>query len=189
MHPSAVAPGHGTSDHPITWRQVGITALVTLAVFTVAGLLAGGLWAALADPPSYEVTRPLPDPLPVGAFPTDSFDSDGWFLVLGVAGGLVCGFACTALFRHSGLVILASVLAGAALASFVANRLGMTLGPPPIAQQAQDAGAGDVLTLPLHVGATGVFLGWPFAAVAGVMLAVSLLTPVPVSGPEDPLVS
>jgi hypothetical protein len=184
-----VTPGHDASDQPITWRQAGVTALVTLAVFAAAGLLGGGLWAAITEPPSYVVTRPLPDPLPTDAFPTDSFDSDAWFLVLGVVGGLVCGFACTALFRHTGLVVLAAVLAGAALASFVVNRLGMTLGPPPIAQQARDAGVGDVLSFPLHVGATGVFLGWPFAAVAGLMLAVSLLTPLSVPGPDDPIVS
>jgi len=128
----------------------------------------------------------LPDPLPTGALVTASFGSDVRFLVIAAVGGLVCSVVCTALFRLRGLVLLASVLAGALLASWLTERTGTALGPPPLSEQAAGAQVGEVLTFPLQIGATGVLLVWPIAAVIGLMLSVSVLTPVPETTTSDP---
>jgi hypothetical protein len=154
--------------------QAALPVVITLAVFIVAGLAAGWLWALVTPTPTFALTRPLPDPLPTGAIPTDYFDADAWFLLIGVAAGLVCGFVCAARFRSRELVTLVAVVVGGGLASFLSWWVGTTIGPAPIAEQAATAGVGDVLELPLGVGATGAFFACPIAAVAGLVLALSL---------------
>lgn len=175
-----------SAEPPITWATAARTLLVTLLVFAVAGVLGGVIWAAVTDLPTQEVAQELPQPLPPGAIVSANFASDMSFLVIATAGGLVSSIVCTALFRRQGLVLLGSVLAGAVLASYLTLRTGTALGPPPLAEQAATAAAGDVLTYPLQVSATAVLVIWPLAAVIGVMLGVSLLTPVPDSAAREP---
>ncbi|HET7326436.1 MAG TPA: hypothetical protein VFJ14_04040 [Nocardioidaceae bacterium] len=174
------------AEPPITWTSVVRTATVTLAVFAVAGVVGGWVWAMVTDPPSYRVQTALPDPLPADAIVTANFESDASFLLVAVVGGLVCAVACTALFRARGLVLLASVLAGSFLASYLAQLTGTALGPASLTEQATGASVGDVLTYPIEVNATAVLLVWPIAAMVGLMLTVSLLTPVPHSAAADP---
>lgn len=175
-----------SAEPPITWAAAARTAAVTLVVFAVAGTAGGWVWATLTNPPTYEVTAALPDPLPVDALVTANFDSDAMFLLIAAVGGLLGAVVCTALFRTRGLVLLASVLAGSMLASYLTEVTGTALGPAPLPEQAAAASVGDVLTYPIEVNATAVLLVWPIAAVIGLMLAVSLLTPVPESGNSEP---
>jgi hypothetical protein len=185
--PTAVpSPAPAPAEPPITWAGAGRTAGVTLLVFVLAGVLGGAIWVWVTDLPTYDVTRELPQPLPPGSVVGANFASDMSFLVIAAVGGLVCSLVCTTLFRRQGLVLLASVFGGALAASYLTLRTGTALGPPPLAEQAATAGPGDVLTYPLQVSATAVLVIWPLAAVIGVMLGVSLLTPVPNSAARDP---
>lgn len=175
-----------SAEPPITWPATVRTAVLTLAVFAFGGVVGGWVWAMVTDPPAYEVTSELPEPLPADAIVTANFESDATFLLVAAVGGLLCAIICTAMFRSRGLVLLASVLAGSLLGSYLTQLIGAALGPAPLPAQAAGASAGDVLTYPLEVNATAVLVVWPIAAVIGLMLTVSLLTPVPHSAPPDP---
>lgn len=174
------------AEPPVTWGNTARTALVSLLVFSVAGVLGAVVWARVTDLATYPVTQQLPEPLPPGVIVSANFASDMSFLVIAAVGGLACSILCTALFRRQGLVLLASVVGGAALASYLTYAIGAALGPEPLAAQAAAATVGDTLTSPLQVSATAVLLVWPLAAVIGLMLTVALVTPVPEFVPTDP---
>jgi hypothetical protein len=120
-------------------------------------------WAALAP------TAPVGE-LPSGALyaptaPELGAAQDGTLALLAVAAGALCGAGLavrpgTAPVRRS-----LAVLAGSVLGSLVAWRLGVLLGPAPLAEQvAADPDAMPVS--PLRLGAPGVLLVWPVVAMA-----------------------
>jgi hypothetical protein len=174
------------SESPPVWAQATLAFTVTLAVFAGAGLVGGWLWALVTPTPMFEVTRALPDPLPAGAVPSDHFDADAWFLLIGSGAGLVWGFLCAAWFGSRELVTLAAVVVGGGVASFLSWWVGTTIGPAPITEQAATAVVGDTLEIPLGIGATGAYFAWPIAAVAGLLLALSLFPAPRTSPPADP---
>ena len=140
-------------------------------VFAPAGAAGGVLWAWLTDPASYLVTER-------GAFLDEQglaavFNSDGWFLVVGLVAGLALGLALGLRFRRHGWPIVVAMLLAAGLASALAYTVGHALGPDALGARLQAAQAGDRVAAPLTVQAPGVLLGWPIAAMAG-MLAAAL---------------
>jgi hypothetical protein len=98
------------------------------------------------------------------------FARDGWFAVLaGVAG------VCTALagwFRHRGEpvpLILGLAIAGL-LGTVLAWRLGVALGPDPVADQRASLPEGQPLQAPLRIDAPGVLFTWSIASIATVFV-------------------
>lgn len=193
-HPEQPPPTYSATEPPISWPDAVRTLATTVAVFALVGLAAGVVWWLLTDPPTYQVVANPQGPAGSTSVVQgeeglgEAFGVEVVFFSGALVGGLVGGLACAALFRTRGLVTLLSVLAGGAVACFVALRTGRWLGPADLMDQSASAAVGDVLTSPLSVEATGFYLVWPIAAVAGLMVIVSMLTPVPEQSTSGPSV-
>ncbi len=147
-----------------------------LALFAVAGVVAGVLWAQVTDP--VLVTK---GPAGVGIDEVElarQFGADGWFLVLGGVAGLLLGAAVTAwavVGRRQLVVVVLLVLAGAALATLLMRFTGRLAGPGDPRAALADAPVGATAPARLQVHASIVDLTWMVAALLGA-LAV-LLSP------------
>jgi hypothetical protein len=145
-------------------------ALVVLAVFAVAGLLAGLLWAQLTEP--VQVTK---GPAGTGIDEVElghQFAADGWFLVIGGVAGIALGAAVTAwgVVRGRQLVSLVLlVLAGAALATVVMRLTGRVAGPGDPEAVLADAPVLSTAPARLEVHAPVVDLTWMVAVLLGTL--------------------
>jgi hypothetical protein len=157
-------------------------AVVTVAV-TVAGVLLGVLWWWLAP------HVPL-----VGSVVDDSWvvylkDSegeqaigvDGTFTLLALAFGALSGVAVFLWRRRGGVPLVVALGVGGLLASLVAWRLGVWLGPADdVIAHAKAVGEGVTFSAPLKLGAKGALLAWPLAGLV-VHLGLTALF-----GPREP---
>ena len=156
-------------------RQV-IEVVLVLVIFAAVGLAAGWLWehwwqpttGAVVDGKWYPGTRVEGDFL-VSDFPglRGYFNATASFLLIGVVAGLVLGILSGLVGRRSELIMLAVVVAGSALACYLAYRLGVHLGPPdpdPIAASAKN---GTVLPSNLSLTGKSPFVGWTLGALLG----------------------
>ena len=99
----------------------------------VLGLLVGVLWPQLVDPAMSERTAEgiSTDEVQLGKL----FAADGWFIVLGFLGSALLGALLMLRRRGHELVVLLLLLAGTYVAArWIAEPLGVSLGPPdPVA--------------------------------------------------------
>jgi hypothetical protein len=107
------------------------------------------------------------DELQLGRF----FNSPGWFLLIGLGLGLVGGLVFGAVYRRHGLTVVIAVFAGGFLASYLCYHYGVTLDQGPVKPRLRAAQPGDRVPVELSLGADGVRLAWPIAALAGVLVA------------------
>jgi hypothetical protein len=164
-HPGQVAEAPPERALGITWRQAASTLTSTLFVFVLAGAVGAWVWAATTSTPAYRV-RSEGVLLEAAGYPA-FFDADAGFFVIGLAVAIVTGAALAAVFYRSGIVTVLAVLLGSALACWTMKYLGITLGPDPVADQVATAQAGDLLSSPLGVRASGVLFAWPIGALVG----------------------
>ncbi|MCC3778976.1 ABC transporter permease [Streptomyces sp. UNOB3_S3] len=154
-------------------------AAVVLVAVTVAGVLMGLLWAWLA--PRVPL---ISDGKAVYLKNTEgeqAIGADGWFGLLGLVLGALSA-ALVFLFRRAGgIAIVVGLAVGSLLASLVAWRLGIRLGPTSdVVAHARAVGKGVVFDAPLRLGAKGMLLAWPMAAMAAHLGLTALF------GPRDP---
>lgn len=169
-------------DGPGMKTELREAAVVTVAV-TVAGVLLGVLWWWLAP------HVPL-----VGSVVDDSWvvylkDSegeqaigvDGTFTLLALASGALSGVAVFLWRRRGGVPLVVALGVGGLLASLVAWRLGVWLGPADdVIAHAKAVGEGVTFSAPLKLGAKGALLAWPLAGLV-VHLGLTALF-----GPREP---
>jgi hypothetical protein len=123
----------------------------------------------LTDLPAYQVTRQgavFDEP----ALAT-VFDADGWFLVVGLAGGLILGLLLWLAFDRLGWRLVVALFVAACFASALAYAVGRSLGPGTLDPRLAAAEPGDRVAVALTVRSTGVFLSWPIGAMGGVFAA------------------
>lgn len=157
---------------------------VILAAVTLAGVLLGLLWVWLA--PRVPL---ISDGKAVYLKNTEgeqAIGADGWFGLLGLGFGVLSA-ALVFLFRRAGgIAIVVGLAVGSLLASLVAWRLGIRLGPTgDVAAHALAVGKGVVFDAPLRLGAKGMLLAWPLAAMATHLGLTALFGP---RDPEPPMV-
>jgi hypothetical protein len=142
---------------------------VTIIGFVALGLLGARIWFDATDLPAYLVTRDggSLDELQLGR----SFNSPGWFLVVGLGLGLLGGLVFGAAFRRHGVVAVLAVFAGSLLASYVCYHYGVTLDQGPLGPRLHAADPGDRVPVELTLRAVGVRLAWPIGALVGVLAA------------------
>ncbi|GAA3067761.1 hypothetical protein GCM10020000_60170 [Streptomyces olivoverticillatus] len=152
--------------------------LIAVAV-AAAGVLLGLLWAWLA--PRVPL---ISDGKAVYLKNTEgeqAIGADGWFAILGLAFGALSAGAVFLLRRSGGIALVVALAAGSLAASVIGWRLGIRLGPTSdVVAHAKAVGQGVVFDAPLRIGAKGVLLAWPLAAMA-VHLGLTALF-----GPRDP---
>ena len=144
-------------------------AAVTIIGFVVLGLVGARIWFDATDLPAYLVTRDggSLDELQLGR----SFNSPGWFLVVGLGLGLLGGLVFGAAFRRHGVVAVVAVFAGGLLASYVCYHYGVTLDQGPVEPRLHAADPGDRVPVELTLRAVVVRLAWPIGALVGVLAA------------------
>ncbi|MEV1008901.1 ABC transporter permease [Streptomyces sp. NPDC049881] len=104
--------------------------------------------------------------------------SDGLFLLAGLGVGAVAGVAVHLLRRRAGAGTVVGLAAGSLLGALLAWRFGIWLGPTQdVLAHARDVGEGVRFDAPLELGAKGVLLGLPFAAVGVHMFCTAAWMP------------
>ncbi|MEU6081950.1 ABC transporter permease [Streptomyces sp. NPDC047108] len=153
-------------------------ALVALAV-TVAGVALGLLWLWLA--PRMPLVSDGKAVFIKNSEGEEAIGADGTFVLLAAGLGVLTGAVVFWFFRRGGIAIVVGTAVGALLASVVAWRMGVWLGPAQdVAAHARAVGKGKTFDAPLQLRAKGALLAWPIAATA-VHLALT-----GVFGPRDP---
>ncbi|MEU3101774.1 AAA family ATPase [Streptomyces griseoflavus] len=169
-------------DGPGMKRELREAAVILVAV-ALGGLLLGVMWWWLAP------RVPL-----VGEVAGDNWavylkDSegeqgigvDGTFTLLALGFGAVSALVVFLVRRRGGVPLVVALAAGGLLASVLAWRLGVWLGPAQdVMAQARSAGKGVTFDAPLQLSAKGALLAWPFA---GLVLHLGLMS---LFGPRDP---
>jgi hypothetical protein len=150
-------------------------ALVDLAVVACAvavlGLVVGVLWPQLVTPALSQRTAE--------GISTDEvqlakvFSTDGWFVVLGFAGSFLLGVVLMLRRRGHEVVVLLLVLAGTFLAArYVAQPIGISLGPPDPVRVLTDAKVGATAPQRLAVSSRADLLSWPLGAAMGALVVL-----------------
>jgi uncharacterized protein DUF2567 len=133
-----------------------------VAVAVAVGVLGaplGWLWAALAPDVPVEVVDG--GVVPAEAEPEEFFAADGWFVLLGVAFGLLAAVAVWFLLRrYRGPVLLVALAVGAVGAGLLAWWVGHRIGLSGYREQLRQAAVGTDLGRPPELRAKE--LGWWF---------------------------
>lgn len=154
-------------------------AAVIAAVVAVSGVLLGLLWAWLA--PRVPLISDGKAVYLKNSEGEQAIGADGTFALLALGFGALSGAVVFWLRRRGGVPLVVGLAAGSFLASLVAWRLGMWLGPTSdVVAAARAAGRGVVFDAPLKLAAKGALLAWPLAAMAVHLVLTALF------GPRDP---
>lgn len=162
--------------------EVREAAVVTVAV-ALGGVLLGLLWWWLA--PHVPLVGDVVDKSWV-VYLSDSegeqaIGVDGTFTLLALAFGVVSALAVFLWRRRGGVPLVVALGVGGLLASLLAWRIGVWLGPQQdVIAHARQVGKGVTFSAPLKLGAKGALLTWPLAALI-VHLGLTALF-----GPRDP---
>jgi hypothetical protein len=157
-------------------RQIAEAALVALPVALVTGVALGLLWLWLA--PRVPLVADGNVVLLVNSEAEHAIGADGTFLLLGLAVGAVAGLAVFLLRRHGGVAVVLGLAVGALGGALLAWGMGDWFGPTDdIVAHAREAGDGVLFDGPLELGARGVLMGLPFAAIGMHLLCVAIWGP------------
>jgi hypothetical protein len=139
-----------------------VGAAVTGAV-TAAGLLGALAWWLVAPTPA---VRSVEGGVQLVAPNGKAWvGNEGWFVVVAVVVAVACAAVAYRWTRRHGVAVVIGLAVGGLLASLVMWRVGVWLGPDPLADQARHAAPGAVLHLPLALRAKGVLFAWPLVSV------------------------
>jgi hypothetical protein len=160
-----------------------IEAVVVTVVVALGGVLLGLLWWWLA--PHVPLVGDVVDKSWVVYLKDSEGEQavgvDGTFTLLAVGFGVLSALAAFLLRRRGGVPLVVALTAGGLLASLLAWRLGVWLGPTKdVLAHAKSAGKGVTFSAPLKLGAKGALLAWSVAAMV-VHLGLTALF-----GPRDP---
>jgi hypothetical protein len=145
---------------------------VTVAVFLVAGAIAGWAWQQFAPLAQYTVDERGGS---LGEEQmTKVFGPDGTFTAIGFLVALVLGGALFFWLRNYGPCSVAVVAIGAALGGSVAWGVGMLLGHDPLQPRLEAAKPGDLLDAPLELHTWTPLASWLVgAALAAAIIAAA----------------
>ncbi|WP_431773054.1 ABC transporter permease [Streptomyces cucumeris] len=181
-HPDPAAyTEHGDASEPGPELRAEMVqaSLVAIAV-AVSGVLLGLLWLWLA--PRVPLVWAGDNAVYLkNSEAEDAIGADGMFVLLALAFGALSALVVFLLFRHGGIALVIGLAVGGVLASVIAWRLGVWLGPSAdIAAHAKEVGKGVAFDGPLKLRAKGALLSWSVAAM------VVHLTLTGLFGPRDP---
>lgn len=163
-----------------------IEAAVVTLVSAVAGVLLGVLWWWLAPqvPLVGEVVDKTWNVYIKDTEGEQAIGVDGTFILLGLAFGAVSAVAAFLVRRRGGVPMVVALAAGGLLASWLAWKLGVRLGPEhDVIAHAKAVGRGVTFPAPLKLGARGALLAWPLAALLVHLGLTALFAP---RDPEQP---
>lgn len=157
-----------SSDLSGTFSALLRDACIVLVWFVVVGVVAGLVWWQLVDLP--QATRQGGAVVVEADQLGKQVNSDGWFLVLALVGGLVSGIVLLFWRERDALAMVVLVALGGGLAGVLASRLGRWLGPGSAEDVLRHKPDGAHAMMPLEVHASGLLWIWPAAAALGALL-------------------
>ncbi len=174
--PPPVPPGpdDGTEDHTVA-RDLR-DGLIVAVLVTVCGLVLGGLWLWFA--PRVPLISDGSAIYLKDSEGEQAIGADGWFTLLGLGMGVLTAAGVYLWRRTGGIVLVVALAVGGVLASILAWRLGVHLGPTSnVIAHAKQVGVNKVFDGPLQLHAKGALLAWPVASMAVYLGLTSLFTP------------
>jgi hypothetical protein len=174
------APAPGPQGVPVVAavRNALLAGLLTLLLAPWVGMA----WEWIAPAPKYIN-------ISGAVFPADEDSSefiaaDGWFLLVALAVGLICG--AIGYWRCGrALPVMLAITAAAYAGAWVARETGQHFGPPEIAQAAVGTSDGDQIYGAIDVRSRIVLLGWPIGVlIAYVSMILGLEKPTPRASAE-----
>jgi hypothetical protein len=165
----------GESGRRAVRREVRDAVAVTV-LLVLCGILLGLLWLWLA--PRVPLVSDGSAIYLKDSEGEQAIGADGWFTLLGLGFGVVAGGAAFLWRRHGGVGVVVGLAVGGVLASLLAWRVGVWLGPPQnVIAHAKQIGPNKVFYAPLELRAKGALLAWPIAAVAVFLALTALFVP------------
>ncbi|MDQ1030018.1 hypothetical protein QF035_007600 [Streptomyces umbrinus] len=159
--PPGYAPVH-EEDGPGMKTELREAAVITVAT-AIGGVLLGLLWCWLA--PRVPLVSDGAAVYPKDAEGEQVIGVDGTFSLLAVGFGLVTAVVVFLLRRRGGIPLIVALTVGGILASLLAWRLGIWLGPTQdVIAHAKEAGKGVTFDAPLELNAKGALLAWSVSA-------------------------
>ena len=144
---------------------------LVVAVFAVAGALAGVVWEWWWTP-SVGVVIDHEWLLGLSGLRSE-FSATGLYVVVASVAGLVVGALCALFLDRAELVTLVALLVGAVLAGWVMVQVGQALGPPDPRRLAETAADRTRLPSDLRIAGKSPYVAFPAGATLG--LAVVML--------------
>jgi len=170
----------------------GLTEAVAIVlVLAAVGVLAGLVWEWLWEP-SIGVAFGG-DWVPLNALEAKSaFSATGWYVVVGVAAGLLAGVGIAMVLDQRPLLTLAAVVLGSVLAGWLMTLVGGMVGPPDPELLARAAPDGTRLPAQLSVSGWSPRAAFPVGALLGLVVVFlgfgprrSATRPQSTAGPVD----
>ncbi|MEV2196069.1 AAA family ATPase [Streptomyces phaeochromogenes] len=175
--PPGYAPVH-EEDGPGMKTELREAAVITVAT-AISGVLLGLLWFWLA--PHVPVVSDGVDVFPKDVEGEQVIAVDGTFSLLAVGFGLVTAVVVFLLRRRGGIPLIVALTVGGILASLLAWRVGIWLGPTQdVLAHGKEVGRGVTFDAPYGLSAKGALLAWSVSALL-VHLGLTALF-----GPRDP---
>jgi hypothetical protein len=136
-----------------------------------AGVPAGWLWTRLASPANGIITS---GGVVLGETALNKeVGVTMWFLITGVAVGLLVGLVFSWRGARYGVTVVVAVALACCLGSLVSYWTGVHLFGPDAKTELASARVGQHIAVPVSVGTKIAFLGWPVGGLFGVLVAIS----------------
>jgi hypothetical protein len=136
-----------------------------------AGVPAGWLWTRLASPANGIRTS---SGVVLGETALNQeVGVTMWFLTTGVAVGLLLGLGFAWRNSRYGVTVVVAVVLACGLGSLISYWTGVHLFGPDAKTQWASTTVGQHIAVPVSVGTTIAFLGWPVGGLFGVLVAIS----------------
>lgn len=156
-------------------REVRTGAVVAVAV-AASGVLLGLLWLWLA--PRVPLISDGRAVYLKDGEGEQAIGIDGWFTLLAAGLGVVSATVVFWCFRRGGVAVVVGLAVGGVLASLLAWRLGVWLGPPTdVEAHAREVGPNKVFDQPLKLQAKAALLAWPMLAMATHLFLTATFVP------------
>ena len=129
----------------------------------VAGAVTGVIWEMVTPLPQFQIVdgRALSSEFDVES----AIAADGWFAICAAVAGIVSAAVVFAAVRAARISALVGLTLGGLLASVLAWRVGVELGPDSVRAAAAGLKDGETFSGPLELSALGVLFSWPLTAV------------------------
>lgn len=168
------------------WQAMGLQvrrALVVVVAVGVCGALMGLLWLWLA--PRVPLISDGSAVYLKDSEGEQAIGADGWFTLLGLGMGLLTAIGVHLWRRSAGIAVVVGLALGGLVASVLAWRMGVWLGPPQnVVAHARQVGVNKIFHSPLQLRAKGALLAWPAASMAALLALTSAFTHAPQPEPQ-----
>jgi hypothetical protein len=144
--------------------------LLSLLAMAVLGVVAGVLWAQLADP--VVATRTAEGVASGEGEVGKQVTADGWFTVIGLVGSALVALGLMLRRGADALVTLLALVAGSLVAAWICVQVGGLVGPAPAAETLAREAVGKTAEDQLSVHTWVAYLAWPFGVVVGSLVVL-----------------